>query len=584
MKKIILYVLLVIVGSLGFGALASAQSTNNFTISSFDAKMKLSRDDEKHSKLEVTETIVADFPEFDQNHGLERAFVKEYDGHKISFELGSVTNEHGDNLEHSWNGDSLRIGNADTFVHGRNTYVISYTMRDVTRYFDDVNRDELYWDVLGTDWQVPISQARVNLEIDPDLQSLLTENKACYIGSSGSTDSCELAQQGLEFTTQSHQLSPGQGITIAIGFEPGTFAPYKRTLIEQLAVIWIWMQVIGTPLAVIYLILLLTHWGLQSKRKNNLGTVVPEYIPPKEASVTTSARVGKYSGSAMTAQMLDLAVRHYIKIYEVKEKRIMFPAEYEIEISRDISQLRQEEQELLKDMFGSLPVSGQRLNLNKLKNNNAYYKRTLNNNGDLDKLIRGEYQLEEPDEQRKKLTQRNAKWSLVFTVLFLSPAWLIVAIVLYEVAHYSWQLTEKGLSLKRYLEGLKLYISVAETERIKLLQSPDGAEKVRSITTDDVAKDPKLLVKLYERVLPYAVLFGQEKEWNKQLGSYYESAGSSPDWYAGQSAFNATMFSSAMSNFSQANTSVSSYSSSSGGSAGGGFSGGGGGGGGGGGW
>ena len=98
----------------------------------------------------------------------------------------------------------------------------------------------------------------------------------------------------------------------------------------------------------------------------------------------------------------------------------------------------------------------------------------------------------------------------------------------------------------------------------------------------DVASDPKLLVTLYERVLPYAVLFGQEKEWNKQLGAYYETAGNSPDWYIGQSAFNAAVFSSAMSSFSQA--SASSYSSSGSGSSGGGFSGGGGGGGGGGGW
>ena len=97
--------------------------------------------------------------------------------------------------------------------------------------------------------------------------------------------------------------------------------------------------------------------------------------------------------------------------------------------------------------------------------------------------------------------------------------------------------------------------------------------------------DHAQLVKLYERVLPYAVLFGQEKQWSQQLGQYYEEVDTQPDWYTGQGAFNAAMFVSSMSSLSDS-TSVGSsdFSSSSGGSTGGGFSGGGGGGGGGGGW
>ena len=113
-----------------------------------------------------------------------------------------------------------------------------------------------------------------------------------------------------------------------------------------------------------------------------------------------------------------------------------------------------------------------------------------------------------------------------------------------------------------------------------MLQSPEGAAKVGVVD----GTDEKKLVTLYERVLPYAILFGQEKEWSKQLGRYYEQSGSAPDWYSGTGAFNAALFASNMSNFSSSAASVSGFSSSSGGSSGGGFSGGGGGGGGGGGW
>jgi len=142
-----------------------------------------------------------------------------------------------------------------------------------------------------------------------------------------------------------------------------------------------------------------------------------------------------------------------------------------------------------------------------------------------------------------------------------------------------WSLTDKGLVLRRYLAGLKMYIGVAEAERLQMLQSPEGAEKVQVNASNE-----KQLVKLYERVLPYAVLFGQEKKWSAQLGQYYEQVGEQPDWYSGQGAFNAAAFAAGMNSLSSVASSASDSSSASGGSTGGDFAGGGGGGGGGGGW
>jgi uncharacterized membrane protein len=113
-----------------------------------------------------------------------------------------------------------------------------------------------------------------------------------------------------------------------------------------------------------------------------------------------------------------------------------------------------------------------------------------------------------------------------------------------------------------------------------MLQTPEGAEK----TGGADPSDPAQLIKLYEKVLPYAVFFGLEKEWNKQLGQYYETANAQPNWYVGNGAFNAAVFSSGISGFATNTTYANAGSATSGGSGGGGFSGGGGGGGGGGGW
>lgn len=134
--------------------------------------------------------------------------------------------------------------------------------------------------------------------------------------------------------------------------------------------------------------------------------------------------------------------------------------------------------------------------------------------------------------------------------------------------------TAAGSETRDHLAGLKEFISWAEKDRIQMLQSPQGAER-RPVNTDD----PRAMLHLYERLLPYAIVFNQEKEWTKVLETRYESAGmAAPTWYAGTSAFSASALSSSISSLSSASSS----SSSSGGSTGGGSAGGGGGGGGGG--
>lgn len=583
MKKFLLVVLVFTLGVL-WGAPVQA-ATNDFTISKYDVQMTLGRDSDNRSTLGVTETITAEFPDTDQNHGLERAFVKEYDGHSLSFNLTSVTDVNGTTLPYHWSDDNLRIGDADVYVHGSQTYVITYTMQNVTRYYSDTGSDEFYWDVIGTEWQVPIEQASLKLTMDSAIVPSRTEKAACYWGASSATTPCELTRTDTGYSAEVSGLQAGDGVTIAVGFTKGTFAVYTPSLWERVVQIWSTVQIFASAAAVAVAAWLGNRWSKRLEREKELGTIVPEYLPPENASVATSAMIygTTTTTKAMTAQLLDLAVRHYIRIYQVKEKSLFSAAEYEVEVIKDVTDLRWEEQEILKDMFDALPTVGQRLNLKKLKNNTAYYSRTLNNDGDLTKLVRGDYGLRELDPHTKAWLRKTAIVLLIVGVLLGSIVWIMItAVMAFVLSFMSWRLSDTGLALKRYLKGLKMYIGVAEQERLAMLQSPEGAEKVASVGS---GTDSAQMIKLYEKVLPYAVLFGQEKEWSKQLGRYYEAANTSPDWYAGNNAvFNAAMFSSAMNSFSTASMAASSYSSSSGGSGGGGFSGGGGGGGGGGGW
>ena len=544
----------------------------------------MGRDGENRSTLAATWRITANFPP-NQNRGIAPIFVKKYDSHPTNFLLQSVTDEQGKTLEYNWNGDELRIGKKDVYVQGEKTYVIKFTQRDVTKHYDNTGRDEFYWDVIGNEWRVPMENVRVSVKLDESLQAARAGEAFCYVGAHGSTKRCNISGDKGEIVTNVSRLNRREGITMAVGFTSGTFTGYQETLSEKLIKIWATVQTIASSLAVILMLLLGWRYRRLFGRYRELKPIPPEYLPPNQASVMTSAYILKnyevmaIKGSAKVAQLLDLAVRHYIKLYEVKKASFLRSAQYEIEIVKDLKELRTEESEVIRDMFGSsMPKPGQRLNLKKLQNNLSYAARTRDDDTNLKNLARGNYALCEQTLANKRIVQRWALWVCVVGVLLLSPMLLLVAGIVFALS-FGWSLTDEGLALRRYLAGLKMYIGVAEAERLQMLQSPEGAEKVKVNATDE-----KQLVKLYERVLPYAVLFGQEKKWSAQLGQYYEQVGEQPDWYSGQGAFNAAAFAAGMNSLSSVASSASDYSSTSGGSTGGGFAGGGGGGGGGGGW
>ena len=288
MKRFILGIL--IAGSLlaGSGQAALAAQTDNFTITKFDAEYSLGRDGENRSTLAATWRITAYFPP-NQNHGIAPIFVKKYDNHPTNFSLQSVTDEQGKTLEYNWNGDELRIGKKDVYVQGEKTYVIKFTQRDVTKHYDNTGRDEFYWDVIGNEWRVPMENVRVSVKLDESLQTARAGEAFCYVGAHGSTKRCNISGDKSEIVTNVSRLNRREGITMAVGFTSGTFAGYQETLSEKLIKIWAMVQTIASSLAVILMLLLGWRYKRLFGRHNELKPIPPEYLPPKQASVMTSA-------------------------------------------------------------------------------------------------------------------------------------------------------------------------------------------------------------------------------------------------------------------------------------------------------
>ena len=165
--------------------------------------------------------------------------------------------------------------------------------------------------------------------------------------------------------------------------------------------------------------------------------------------------------------------------------------------------------------------------------------------------------------------------------LFTSAASLLAALTLLLVGLINalfYQLlkapTLTGRKLMDQIEGFKNYLSVAEKDRLNLLNPPE--------------KTPQL----FERYLPYALALDVEQQWGEQFAQILKDAsrddgGYRPVWYTGSDLRPGSMtgfVSNLGASLSGAISSASTSPGSSSGSGGGGSSGGGGGGGGGGGW
>ena len=586
MKRLLL--LAALAGALVLGsAVPASADTDDFSFDSFDATYTLGLDADGRSVLTTVETLVAVFPDIDQNHGIARALVDNYDGHPVDLEVVSVTDENGEPRAFETESEDeftvLLIQDEDVYVHGEQTYVITYEQHNVTKFFADTNDDEFYWDTNGTGWAQSFGSVTATVILEDGLDASVTEF-AGYYGAERESNEAQAEDLGEgQYQFSATDLQGGENLSVVVAFEPGTFVARDSSFF---AAPWPTISLLGAIGSAIVA-------GLAGiARKTRLadapgrGVVVPEYLPPKSASLQLSALISKTVTKSTPANIVKLAVSGNLRILELESgKKPSYQLEFVTADGADADDL-----EFLHALFGKELTPGEDRSLEKVDEAAAKKITKLNSRVAKDSITDG---------YRRKPASALIGW--LFAASFVTaavgvgfalasfvgafgggvPAAFIVASIGGLVATFALAarspLEAKGTELREYLDGLKMYIALAEADRLRYLQSPEGAVKT-PVATDDTAQ----LVKLNERLLPYAILFGEEKEWTKQLGKYYEELGEQPGWYYGQTAFNTAIFASSISSLSSSASTAYTGSSSSGGSGGGGFSGGGGGGGGGG--
>lgn len=611
-------------------------SSNYDNIEDFTVDFTLSKDEEYGTRLDVEEKFTMIFPETNSQHGPVRyLFYTNQKGKNLISETGGKLD-----LQVLMDGSTFPIadttsgvkgedkyniyylGRASSYLHGEHTFTLKYHYVNVM--LDSSSLQELYLNANGTGWDQTFSKLTANLHIaDPEaLAAVMSSQTSCYVGKYGAQNTngnissrCEVTElvDGVRFETE--DLAYGEGLTFAVDFQPNTYATlepkndYAPLLIGG-----------GTCLAYLVVAVLMIRSCIKKvggKRKIYKDTFIkPEYEPTRGLTVAEGENLlMKKAKKSYVATLLELAVTKKVQIIKGEPTKVLKKDTWKVKVLS--TDLTEPQTDMLKLLAGKHSVSaGEEIEIKK-RTATAYMAsvarsysssavRMLNIKGLTEKTSRtisgvgvvvlisfcllvtiGAWAAELPIGLIMVYTESHfgtmVGLPIILTILpvVFVAIWAIGTICSILKNKYAFY-TKEGLRAERELEGLKLYIKMAEADRLKFLQSVKGADA----STEGI-------VKIYEKTLPWAVLFGQEESWLRELGKYYQTIGD-PEWCSDVSMLDVAMFHAMTTSITSSVASISSYSSGSSGSGGGssgsfgggggGFSGGGSGGGGGGRW
>ncbi|RUQ06660.1 DUF2207 domain-containing protein [Microbacterium sp. HSID17254] len=574
----------------------SAADVDDFSYASWDAVYDVGLDEDGRARMQVTETVVARFPDADQNRGIVRGLATTYKDAALDTRVLAVTDEDGAAVPYETDEDDgtlFILTGDDDFVHGLTTYVIEYEMRDIiVGSAPDASgsrtADEFYWDLLPLDSTQPIEAFRADIRFDAALATHLTGATRCYIGPAGSTAPCELAGpiaggEGATFRVEARSLPAGDGVTVAVGFAPGTVTQPAARQPDPVADL-------GPVLAAVGAVgLSAAGWaatvGSGRRRRRASGIIVAQYEVPDDQPPLLAAALLPGAENVVPAEIVHLAVRGALRIEEGASAEA--PRLRRQPHGRAPSPLDQAALDALflhadADGVVDLPTESEAF---------ATRMTALTAKGQEEASRRG---LTTTARSRAAVILQSvaiavAVAGLVVAIVAVAsgrlsagPALLAISVGTLLVAASSFftfsrhtVLTPEGAQAYEHLQGVREFIRVAEEDRLRMLQSYTGAER----RTEEGAD----VIHVYERLLPYAMLFGMEDEWGRVLESAYSREAHGPTWIGDPTSF---ALRTSLVAFMSSSTAAATYSapstgtsSATGGSFGGGFSGGGGGGG-----
>jgi len=551
--------------------------------------------------LAITETTAVDFGPLEK-HGIFREIPVEYDydgSHNriYRFKALSVTDAAGTRwpYEQGRNGANVRlkIGDADRTVSGKQTYVIAYRIEGALNAFPD--HDELYWNVNGPDWPVSTSEVSATVSVPGGKYTGIS----CFQGDTGSSEPClstiPASREGAHFV--SRPLRSGGQLTVVAGIPKGAVAEPQVLLVdkpknafEQNFRFAPWI-IVATILASLGAVAGLVAYWWRSGRDRVYTSIyylsqnpeertrpmlyrdqiVVEYTPPDQLRPAQMGLLLDESADTkdVTATIVDLAVRGYLKIEEKEKAWVFGKKDWHLTKLKEGADLQPFERTILDGLFeGSDAVD-----VSDLKAKYVDTLKTAEAELYADATGRGWF-ARSPTSARTGsviagvvVVAAGAGAGALFgrewgAALIASPV-VVAGALLVLGSRWMVRRTARGSEALRRVLGFRLYIDTAEKDRQRFNEQAN----------------------IFAAYLPYAIVFGSVEKWARAFRDI-DTAAATQGWYAGPGPFSAPAFSDSLSSFSSSVSSVIASTPASSGSSGfgGGGAGGGGGGGGGGSW
>jgi len=433
--------------------------------------------------------------------------------------------------ENAGNGVRINTGD-DSFLprSAQHTFTIRYRTNRQLGFF--ANHDELYWNAIGTGWIFPIDAATViaRLPEPVDSEQLSAEGYTGREGAQGQDYVAQITGPGAARWELTRGLAAGEGLTIVLTFPKGIVTPPSAT--QRLS--WLLKDNRGVLVALLTLVVFVVYCVREFHRIGRdprKGIVIARYEPPAGHTPASLRFVNRmrYDIRCFSSEILALAVAGFVEID--REHRLLRKDDWKLRRGpkRDAAQLPASQRALLGTLFATkdeVPLKqSQAHHLQRVRK--AHWKA-------LDEATHPRY-----FKRNSHATFRAFLIGAIGIALanFVAGGAGMIAIVMIAVlmgigllifAYVVRAPTLEGRALMDEIEGLKLYLKVAERDELARMQGPDAPPAV----------DPER----YEHLLPYAVALEVEDAWTKKLIAAVGAAAAAEtaqrmSWYHG-SRFN----------------------------------------------
>ena len=461
-------------------------------------------------------------------------------------------------IESITNGKRIYIGDADIFLQrGTYRYKIKYSMTRMARSFDDY--DELYWNATGNFWDFAIRNSVAQITL-PD--GAIISDLIAFTGPVGSTgQDVKITKTGNNTATfrATRSFSAYEGMSVVAKFQKGILT--KPEGMDAL------MQYLSDRreayLSLIAVLLVLFYYFFSWNkvgRDPEKGTIIPLYYPPENFSpalVHYIWKMGWKKGgwTAFTAALINLGVKGLVTIDKKKNStKISMTEKPAMELPPGeliIYELIKSKEVLFINKTNGKKIGSARdafINLLGTENRHAYFKNNflyiiagfvlsaacilllvisgilppvyaiasigagigvglftaviggLMSGGGVGRFIILFWFIIAGSNMLGTIA---ITFSGLTSVLSILPAFAAISIIIANVvfAVLMRAPTIQGRKIMDRIAGFRMYLDTAEKERLNL------------------AGEPPMTAKRFEKILPYAIALGVEKPWSKHFES-----------------------------------------------------------------